>query len=166
MNELVKSQVKIMTDDGKYCSFKSMYGVAVGAMISSDFVTEKHYFSALSKLNIIERRGTIWTAPEHIRDEMITNDIEVMGIYRRKTTLKDDSKYLHSFGFNCGDEDEFIKNVLSPVIKELDTLELMLIEADKQNEEMKSVLKAAGLPISSLNPRNTLEREVMKWEKS
>lgn len=166
MNELVKSQVKIMTDDGKYCSFKSMYGVVIGAMKSNDFVTEKHYFAALSKLNVIEKRGTIWTAPENIRDEMITNDIEAMGIYRRKTTLKDDTKYLHSFGFNCGDEDEFVRNVLSPIIAELDTLESMLISADEQNGQMKQALKNAGLPISSLNPRATFDKEVMKWERS
>ncbi len=165
MNELVKSQVKIMTDDGKYCSFKSMYGVAIGSMISSEFVTERHYFSALEKLGVIVKTGNKWTAPEEIRNRMISEDLEFFDIYRRKTSLKDDT-YLYSYGFNCNDEDEFVQKVLAPVIEQLDALEGMLISADAQNEKVKDTLKAAGLPVSSVNPRHAMDKEVLKWERS
>ncbi len=166
MNELVKSQVKIMTDDGKYCSFKSMYGVAIGSMVTSEFVTERHYFAALEKLGVIVKKGSSWTAPEEIRDRMIENDLEFYKIYRRKTSLKKDDSYLYSYGFNCNDEDEFVQEVLAPVITQLDVLESMLIKADEQNEKAKDVLKAAGIPISSLNPRHAFDKEVLRWERS
>ncbi len=164
MNELVKSQVRVMTDEGKYCSFKSMYAVVLNAMISSENITEKHYFSALKKLGLIEKIGNSWSAPEDVREQMVNEDLPSLDIYRRRKDARGEKLY-YSYGFNCFDEDAFIDSVLSPVIKELDVLEEILIGVDEVNALSKKVLKDAGLPVGSINPRQEIDKAVNKWEK-
>ena len=164
MNELVKSQVRVMTDEGKYCSFKSMYAVVLNAMISNDYITEKHYFSALKKLNLIEKIGNSWSAPEVIREKMVDGDLPAYGIYRRRKDARGEKLY-YSYGFNCQDEDMFIQDVLKPVIMELDDLEVSLIEVGEEIEEQKQVLKSAGLSVGAINPRQLIDKVVTKWEK-
>ncbi len=164
MNELVKSQVKIMTDKGKYCSYKAMYGVTVQAMESCDNITEKHYFSALNKLGIIEKVNGQWYPPEVIRNEMIENDSPSYGIYRRKKDVK--SKRLsYSYGFNCKDEDSFIEEVLQPVMRELDDLEMKINIVKNDIETQKEVLKNAGLSVSAINVKQVIDKVVHKWER-
>lgn len=164
MNALVKSQVRVMTDEGKYCSFKSMYAVVLNAMVSNENITEKHYFSALKKLYIIEKIGGSWSAPEDVREEMVNEDLASHGIYRRRKDVRGEKLY-YSYGFNCIDEDRFIDEVLYPVIKELDKLELSLIEVNEQIETQKQVLKNAGLSVGAINPRQLIDKVVTKWEK-
>ncbi len=165
MNELVKSQVKIMTDKGKYCSYKAMYGVVVQAMEKSENVNERHYFSALSKLDIIEKINGNWYPPESIRDEMVERELKSYGIYRRKKDAR--SKQLtYNYGFNCKDESEFIVEVLQPVIAELDKLEAILDAVSDEILKQKEVLKNAGLSVASINPAQAIKREVHKWERA
>ena len=165
MNALVKSQVKVMTDDGKYCSFRSMYGVTIKNMLGCDYITENNYFQALKKLGVIERLGAAWTAPEHIRNEMVEQGLAVLGIYRRKSSVKEDGTHNYSYGFNCADETVFIEDVLNPVILELEILDEALATAWGEIEKAKDALRTAGQPTSLINPSTMTNKVVAKWEK-
>jgi len=161
------SAIRNGTDEGEYCSFASLFPVARDAMKENGLITQKHFFAALEKLGIVEKKEytkqNIWTPPEDIAKKMIDDKLSHYLVYRRRSNI-DGSGHNHSFGFDCANKNIEI-DLMEPVVRELDMLQSLLEKADNEIDVMISVIKQAGGTVNMVNQEVIIERAIEQWKK-